>query len=358
MKRFYVPVIIGKEGYIATDANTPEEAKELAFKKAKTMSVWDFEDSCVTFTENYIEQNNPYKVVMTEEKASKTKEEYFKEVFNEYLYYGDLDDVEIITDFLKVKGLSHDEIVSFLEKVNDYIQKRVHRANISMRHVALYLKHNKEAFAYMDLKLHDVAFYCGSEDMDKQYPLVTSNIESYLLFDDFCNLSYEMFVENLKEIHCVNFEKMIRHLGHTSQFTLHDREIIELVKGDIDISTTMYNFLEEEIAFPVIDVTDNNLIEYSPDVNISELLDQLEYIENNLYNDVKNYCKDIIKVYSLIDEFKGNQVTCFKEYLENEEVWLQDKKEKAEAEERLKTERRNQIIAKYGISDEDLKFLA
>ena len=357
MKRFYVPVLIGKKGFISVKANNPKDAKCIALQKANLLNCEQLENACTTLKDHYEDNYNPYSVTTLEEPML-DKTEYYKQIFSQYLQYAGIKDIKILKEHLEKTELSSEEIKTFIKAINKYLQKRVNSANMFIRRVALYLKHNTEAFAYMDLKLHDVSFYCGSKEMMEQYPLISSSMDNNDLFNDFCTLNYDMFVRCLNEIYHIKFDDMIRHLGDTSLFTLHDRRIIELNRDDVDITNTINNFLQEGITFPVIDITNTNSIVYSPEADISEVLEQLEYVENNLYNDVKNYCKDIIKVYSIIDEFKGNQVDHFKIYLENEEVWLQDEKEKAEAEEREKVEKRSQIIAKYGISEEDLKFLA
>lgn len=245
-------------------------------------------------------------------------------------------------------------------------EKKIEKANEQIKKVVDYLKEHKDAFKSMNLKLYDAFYYFMSDEMEKEFPLTYADNEGRNESDDFywfCDDSYRLFKEDLEENFEIDFSEIQHSIGTTSSFYLHDNTIELDRYDDIDTDVTIENFIceyyndnycnIENVSIKIDEYyIDNEDIDYS-----EEIENELDYIINDLYNDVINYCKDIITVYDIIKNFKDNQVEYFKEYLECEEERLQEEKEE---EERVEKENKDNCVGikeKYNISDEDMEIL-
>lgn len=234
-----------------------------------------------------------------------------------------------------------------IAKVNEEIKKAVD-----------YLKEHEDAFKSMNLKLYDANYYFMSDEMKKDFPLAYKDNEGrdrWSDFDYFCGESYNSFKEDLDLNLGIDFSEMQNYIGTTSSFYLHDSNIVELenrnryeqIDYDGTICQVMDYYFNDEYG-NYIYVKDEKVI--IDNDNLEECENELDYIINDLYNDVINYCKDIITVYEIIKNFKDNQVEYFKEYLECQEEKLQEEKEEEEAirkeeeEERKRLEEREKNI--------------
>lgn len=245
-------------------------------------------------------------------------------------------------------------------------EEKIIKANEQIKKVVDYLKEHEEAFKSMNLKLYDVSYYFMNNEMEEKFPLTYADNEGrngWSDFDWFCDDNYRMFKEDLEMNFGINFSKMCYYIGRTSSFYLHD-DTIELDRYDnTDIDATIENFICEyyndnycNIENGTIQIDeyylDNEDIDYS-----EEIENELDYIISDLYNDVVNYCKDIITVYEIIKNFKDNQVKYFKEYLECQEERLQEEKEERERTEKENKDNCVSIKEKYNISDDDMETL-
>lgn len=245
-------------------------------------------------------------------------------------------------------------------------EEKITKANEEIKKVVDYLKEHEEAFQSMNLKLYDAFYYFMSDEMEKEFPLTYADNAGRNEYDDFyffCEDNYDMFKEDLQESFGIDFSKMCYYIGGTSSFYLYD-DTIELDRyDDIDIDVTIENFICEyyndnycniENGSIKIDeyYIDNEDIDYS-----EEIENELDYIISDLYNDVVNYCKDIITVYEIIKNFKDNQVKYFEEYLECQEERLQEEKEERERTEKENKDNCVSIKEKYNISDDDMETL-
>lgn len=245
-------------------------------------------------------------------------------------------------------------------------EEKITKANEQIKKVIDYLKEHENAFQSMNLKLYDAFYYFMSDEMQEQFPLCYADNKGRNEYDDFywfCNDNYSMFVEDLKESFGIDFSKMCHYIGRTSSFYLYN-DIIEIDRyNNIYVDVTIENFICKYYNDNYCNIENDNIKidEYyfnNEDIDYSEEIEnELDYIINNLYNDVVNYCKDIITVYEMIKDFKNNQVKYFKEYLEYQEERLQEEKEE---EERIKKENKDNCISikeKYNISDDDMETL-
>lgn len=245
-------------------------------------------------------------------------------------------------------------------------EEKITKANEEIKKVVDYLKEHEEAFRSMNLKLYDANYYFMSDEMKKDFPLTYADNAGRNEYDDFyffCEDNYDMFKEDLQESFGIDFSKMCYYIGRTSSFYLHD-DTIELDRyDDIDIDVTIENFICEYYNDNYCNIENGSIKidEYyldHEDIDYSEEIeDELDYIINDIYNDVVNYCKDIITVYDIIKNFKDNQVEYFKEYLEIQEERLKEEKEEEERIEKENKENCVSIKEKYNISNDDMETL-
>ena len=96
------------------------------------------------------------------------------------------------------------------------------KANEEIKKVVDYLEENEDMFNMMDLKLHNASFYDYSKDFPLCYKSDENTESGYTNFYFFCEDSYNMFVEDLKETFNIEFGKMRKQVGGTSKFYLAD----------------------------------------------------------------------------------------------------------------------------------------
>lgn len=247
--------------------------------------------------------------------------------------------------------------------------EKIKLANEQITKVKDYVVKNSDALDYMNLKLHDAQSYKWSKDAEEKFPLLFNTDELDDLFDAFCEDSYDIFIEDLMECHGIDFKSMKNQLGRTSSFYLHDRDLFyrgtNCNRGDFDnyIGQIMNEFYGYNIGIEDF-MNDNETINSdklmnNKEVDKSIIDEELDYIINDMYNDIEKYLNDIITVYEIIKNFKANQVEYFKEFLEYYEEELQEEdlqelKELTEYKNKL-----NDIFNKirYIITDEEINYL-
>lgn len=230
-------------------------------------------------------------------------------------------------------------------------EELLEKANRELKKVIDFLKENKSAFDYMDLKCHDVSYYCW-KDMEKDFPLCYACAEDNDYFSWFCEAEYDCFIEWCKENN-IDFNKMRCQLGRTSSFYLQDFT-------DTNIDYTLENLYEKVsnyCGFAYVYIDGGNILRDDFEEYKDETIEELEYIADEFYNDVISYCKDILKVYDYINSFKENQVEIFKEYLEGYEETIRYEKEREEKEKAQSRDKCISIQNKYNITDEDMQVL-
>jgi hypothetical protein len=220
-------------------------------------------------------------------------------------------------------------------ELQNKLKAKLDLANVEFTKVVNYIKENISMFESMNLKL----YYAAVMDFSK-YPLCQKYQEKYKdfdLFQDFCNINYNMVIKVLKENHNIDFQEMQKHIGRASSFCLYD--FYATYNGKLQIDEMIYNFynryidcndfqdltindnLQLEIEFQTYDIENN----YSYDEeDMEEISISLDYFIEDFYNDFINHCKDIEIVYNEIKSFKDNQVEHFEDYLQNFEEELEE----------------------------------
>lgn len=225
----------------------------------------------------------------------------------------------------------------------------LNKASSEMKKVVSFIKENKSMFDYMDLKCHDVSYYCY-KDMEKDFPLCYESNNDY--FGWFCDEEYDYFLEWCNDNN-IDFNKMYHQLGRTSSFYLQDWH-------DTNIDFMLYNIITEigySYSGNYFTLTDGVITSTDYDTYEDATLEDLDYIATEFYNDFMKAIEDIQKVYNYIKDFKENQVEIFKEFLEYYEGEIKSEKEQ---EEKDRIEKRNkcyEIQAKYDITVEDMRIL-
>ena len=211
------------------------------------------------------------------------------------------------------------------------LQQKLDLANEQFAKVVNYINTNISMFSSMNLKLHHAA----ALDLEK-FPLCKKYQEksnTFSLFHDFCEINYNLFVEDLKENHNINFQEMQNHIGRTSSFYLYD--FYATYNQKLQLNEMIYNFIDC-YDFEDLTINDNLQLEIESQIydkendynydkdDVEEISTHLDYFIEDFYNDFINHCKDIEIVYNLIKDFKENQIKYFEEYLENFEEELEE----------------------------------
>lgn len=189
------------------------------------------------------------------------------------------------------------------------------------------LKDNEEKWNdYMDLKLH----YACTEDISFEHNDATISFDSKAQddwFNFFCEDSYNLFLEDIKESKGIDFDELRDNVGRTSSFylgKLHNNEKDKYCRALSEASEDFsFYYINDNIA-----VEDENGIHLISDENV--IINAYEDIEDavngmlalveTMYDDLKDKLDEIIYVYDYIKDFKDNQVEYFKEYVK--ETWL------------------------------------
>lgn len=212
------------------------------------------------------------------------------------------------------------------------------KANKELKKVADYLEENKSAWNEQgNLKLYDAAFY----DYSKDFSLVYENYGENE-FWNFCQIEYDNFLEWLNEN---DIDKNIFHyIGRTSSFYVggYGNEDIVGVINDVynnNVYGDDFNYINISSDYKITPFEEWKLTD-------DEVQDELNYIVSDLFNDTKATLEPIIKVANYIDEYKTNQVDCFKNYLRYYEDELQVEKEKRNAEIEANNKKVSELINK------------
>lgn len=263
---------------------------------------------------------------------------------------------------------------------NIELKKLVDKANEEIQRIKDWYSEHKAAFDYMDLKLHDVSFYCY-EKMKENFPLCYENDKSgeYSYFYAFCEQEYDSFIEDLKGNFGINFIQDYHfQLGRTSSFYLHDQSIFMLSGHRINWEYTIYNMIYRGFSSIVsvecdkdgkVDLNKTLLSfkesEIDSEKTIKELFEELKWLATKMVSDVTKQFEDMLKVYEYIRDFKGNQVKIFEEWLQYYEDELAEEKRQAEEYEakrqtliaRFKNNVLREILNKYVTSNEEIEKL-
>lgn len=207
------------------------------------------------------------------------------------------------------------------------ILKLIEKANIELEKVKNYmLSIQGKILTPVNLKLYD-AFYkaCDENRVNDFY--------------DFCDFQFETFKEMIEEETGEKFFNIVHYIGRTSSFYCASRRYYEDIITDnhnnIIFPDTFYNFIldiqgvEDEIANFDNDglINPDNLFDYIEktkeyyELSFDDIKNDLDYIiSGNFLNNIKDFFKDGLFVYDLLQDFKNDQVTLFDEFLEQIEI--------------------------------------
>lgn len=183
------------------------------------------------------------------------------------------------------------------------------------------LKDNEEKWNdYMDLKLH----YASTADISFEHNNAIVNFDNEAQnnwFCTFCEDSYNMFLEDLKENEGIDFNELRDNVGRTSSFYLgklhnneKDKYTCALAEASYEFSMTNLKFNEDENGIHFID---NDL---SGCEDIEDTVNNMLALAETMYDDLKDKLDEIIYVYDYIKDFKDNQVEYFKDYVKD--IWV------------------------------------
>lgn len=183
------------------------------------------------------------------------------------------------------------------------------------------LKDNEEKWnCYMDLKLH----YASTEDISFEHNHATISFDNEAQndwFNCFCEDSYNLFLEDIKESKGIDFNELRDNIGRTSSFYLgklhnteKDKYSCALTEASYEFNITNLEFNEDENGIHFID---NDLSGYE---DVEDAVNGMLALVETMYDDLKDKLDEIIYVYDYIKDFKDNQVEYFKDYVKD--TWL------------------------------------
>ena len=182
------------------------------------------------------------------------------------------------------------------------------------------LKDNEKKWnEFMDLKLHqasygvDISFKCNDAT-------VSFDDNAYVFyFNEFCDISYEQFIEDCRENLNTDYLELRDAIGRTSSFylgTLHNsysdnHYITALAQASSAFNLSDIEFNEDEKGIHIIE---DGVEDVESFVN-----SMLELVED-MYEQLEDIMNQITAVYDYIADFKEHQEELFKEFVENS--WL------------------------------------
>lgn len=242
------------------------------------------------------------------------------------------------------------------------MEELVAKANEQIKRLKAWYEEHQKAFDSMNLKLHDVSYYCCKE-MEEDFPLCYANDSDgnyceYSYFSMFCEQEYDSMVEFLAEEHNIQFKDFHHSVGRTSSFYLHNQNIFQFERFQLNWFWTMNQILSE-----LMGVYYGGYVEFNKDGSVNfekslqdiekyytdmegayeNLRNELEWLATEMHDEVVKYFEDMLIVYDYISNFKKNQVKIFKEWLQFYEDELAEEKRK---EEEYEAARQN-LIAKF-----------
>lgn len=251
--------------------------------------------------------------------------------------------------------IERDEADIYSDKLKAELAPKIEEANKVLKKLKDYIEEHNDMFGYMDLKLHDVSFYCY-KDLENDFPLVAERGGDNIFYD-FCEEEYDNFTNCWCDWEGIDFEKMRRFLGRTSKFYLtewdNDDTVDTIIQNIVDKYAVWYSniFIGVDCKYYL---DENCIIDDDAKEDIEE---ELDFIINDLWKDFHSDIEDVEKVYKYITDFKENQVEYFKEWLQNlndyfEEEVEAEKKHEADVKETLE-----KLQNKYSISDVDFAII-
>ena len=208
---------------------------------------------------------------------------------------------------------------------------------------------NADMFDMLDLKLHNICYYNGGEEMIKQFPLISEK-DMISLFSDFCDESYENFKDEMME-HDIDISTALHYIGHTSKFYLYENTQYNHRTGLLDVEGTLLEILYELSWDGIVINDDCTLNKEDSDETI------LEDFSNDLYASWRKIFEPMETLYNTIIDFKNHQVEYYKDYLENLEEDEREEKEERDKEMQESKQVCEHIRNLYHINNYDMNIL-
>ena len=180
------------------------------------------------------------------------------------------------------------------------------------------LKENEKKWnESLNLKLYDCF---GMNEFETEFGKIVLNDEFVNnAFLDFCNSSYDMMLEDLKQEHDILFEKIRDEVGRTSSFYIgkahndyKDKFTVALAELSDTWRETLVEHFETENGFTIRDDVDLN-----GEDDIEQYMNDMLDIAQNVEREFEEAFHEIEVVYDYITSFKENQVEYFKDYVLN-----------------------------------------
>lgn len=182
------------------------------------------------------------------------------------------------------------------------------------------LKDNEEKWnESLNLKLYDCF---GMNEIETDYGKIVLNEEfASNAFYDFCGVSYDTMVEELKQDDIL-FNQIRDNVGHTSSFYIgkahndeKDKFSVALAELSGTWGNTLVECLETENGFAIRDD-----VYLDSEDDIEQYMNDMLDIAQNVEKEFEKSFHEIEVVYDYITDFKKNQVEYFKDYVLS---WLQ-----------------------------------
>lgn len=195
------------------------------------------------------------------------------------------------------------------------LKNKINQLNKEIKKIYKHIEENEDIFGYMDLKLYDASYYIYS-DMEKDYPDLKN--DKINIFNDFTELNFNMFIEDLKINYCIDFNNMIDSIGRSSSFYLY-KDIGYIDKNMGVIEELSYKYYGIPLLFDYDYIYNDYFLEYNENMinDYYDLIIDLNDLIEDIYIYFKKDIKDIKTVYNYIKDFKNNQIEYFKEFIKD-----------------------------------------
>lgn len=211
--------------------------------------------------------------------------------------------------------------------VNSYVFQSAKRLlEVELNKCTELLKQNEQAWNEgTNLKLYDA--YSADIDFDYNGARVSFDADAQQAwFDTFCDDSYDLFIEDLRQNYNIEWNELRDEIGMTSSFyfgKLHNnyadyegKYIVALADAVDDFNMSILDFVTDK---------DNNIIintdfDNKDEQELEDYLNEMLSLTETIYADLKYKMDDIINAYEYVKNFKENQTENFKEFVK--ENWI------------------------------------
>lgn len=169
----------------------------------------------------------------------------------------------------------------------------------------------------LNLKLYDC--FCMNEIETEYGKIVLNDDVASDTFYTFCESSYDMMLEDLKENNNINFVDIADYIGRTSSFYIgkahndyKDKFTVALAELSDTWRETLVEHFETENGFTIRDDVDLNG-EDDTEQYMNDMLD----IAQNVEREFEEAFHEIEVVYDYITSFKENQVENYTDYVKD-----------------------------------------